>query len=139
MNNDIRWKQRFQNLENAYAVFLRRIAEYEEFPGKEAYQMALIQGFEIVFELSWKTIKDYLENDGYDEVKNGKHAIREAFKAELISDAETWMKALERRNATSHIYNAEVLNETTVFIHDSFYPALRTLFLKLKGYRDSVV
>ena len=137
MNNDVRWKQRFQNFENAYAVFLRRIAEYEEFPGKEAYQMALIQGFELVLELAWKTMKDYLENDGYDDVKNGKHAIREAFKAELISDAEMWMKALEQRNATSHIYSADILHTTTIFIHDAFYPVLRTLFFKLQSYRDA--
>lgn len=137
MNNDIRWKQRFQNLENAYAVFLRRIDEYEEFPGKEAYQMALIQGFEIVFELSWKTVKDYLENEGYDDVETSKKVIRRAFSAQLISEAEIWMKALELRNGTSHIYNAEVLQETTGFIHNDFYPALRTLFVKLKGYRDS--
>ncbi len=138
MNNDIRWLQRFQNFEHAYEVFLRRIHEYEQFPDKEAYQMALVQGFEIAIELAWKTIKDYLENEGYDNVRNGKQAIRQAFQDELITDAETWMAALERRNLTSHIYNANILYATIRFIHDEFFPLLRDLFFKLQGHKDAL-
>ena len=138
MNNDIRWLQRFQNFEHAYEVFLRRINEYEQFPDEEAYQMALVQGFEIAIELAWKTIKDYLENEGYDNVRNGKQAIRQAFQDELITDAETWMAALEKRNETSHIYDANILCAAVSFIHDEFFPVLRDVFFKLKEYRDSV-
>lgn len=137
MNNDIRWQQRFQNFESAYALFLRRVDEYEQFPDKEAYQMALIQGFEIIIELAWKTLKDYLENEGYD-IKNGKQAIRQAFQDELIRDAETWMKALEQRNITSHTYNAAVLLATVSFIHAAFFPVLRDLFFTLKAIQDEL-
>ena len=137
MNNEQRWKQRFQNFENAYNVFLHRIEEYGQFPHKEAYQMALVQGFEIVIELAWNTIKDYLENEGYDNVKNGKQAIRQAFRDELIHDAETWMMALEKRNLTGHTYNTKILEETLAFIHDEFYPVLCELFFKLKKYDGS--
>jgi hypothetical protein len=49
----------------------------------------------VVIELAWKTLKDYLENEGYDAVKNGKHAIRVAFQDEIITDAENWMEALQ--------------------------------------------
>lgn len=137
MNNEQRWKQRFQNFENAYNVFLRRIEEYKQFPDKEAYQMALVQGFEIVIELAWNTIKDYLENEGYDNVKNGKQAIRQAFRDELIHDAETWMMALEKRNLTRHTYNTIILEETLAFIYNEFYPVLCELFFKLKKYDGS--
>lgn len=137
MNNEQRWKQRFQNFENAYNVFLRRIEEYKQFPDKEAYQMALVQGFEIVIELAWNTIKDYLENEGYDNVKNGKQAIRQAFRDELIHDAETWMMALEKRNLTRHTYNTIILEETLAFIYNEFYPVLCELFFKLKKYAGS--
>ncbi len=138
MNNDQRWLQRFQNFENAYALFLRRIDEYEQFPGKEAYQMALVQGFEIVIELAWKTIKDYLENEGYDNVKNAKQTIRQAFQDELIHDAEAWMTALEKRNLTRHTYNPDILHETVGFIHDEFFPVLRDCFFKLKDNKDAL-
>ncbi|MFH1405204.1 MAG: nucleotidyltransferase substrate binding protein [Patescibacteria group bacterium] len=62
MNNELRWKQRFQNFEKAFAVFQRRIDEYEVHTDEEAYQMALVQGYEIIIELAWKVMKDYLEN-----------------------------------------------------------------------------
>lgn len=136
MNDELRWKQRFQNLKNAYEVFQRRITEYEKFPDSEAYQMALVQGYEIVLELAWKTMKDYLENEGYTDVNNGKQAIRSAFQDGLIEDAETWMEALEKRNLTSHTYDMEILKETLGFIHCDFYQILTALYSALTA-KDS--
>ena len=139
MNNERRWLQRFENFGSAYAVFLRRIDEYEQFPDQESYQMALIQGFKIIIELSWKTMKDYLENEGYDDVKNAKQTIRQAFQDEMIRDAEAWMGALEKHNLTNHVYNPVILHETLAFIHARFYPALKELYFKLQAYRDALL
>ncbi|MBF0412104.1 MAG: nucleotidyltransferase substrate binding protein [Desulfamplus sp.] len=138
MNNEIRWKQRFQNFEKAYNTFNRMIDRYEKEPQDEAIQMALVQSFEFTFELAWNTMKDYLENDGYNEVKNGKHAIRVAFQDELIDDAETWMVALLKRNLTSHTYNNHILLETVVFIHDDFFPIVRDLYFKFKSKMETL-
>lgn len=138
MNNELRWQQRLQNFGNAYAVFVRRIEENEQFPDKEAYQMALVQGFEMAVELAWKTLKDYLENEGYDHIGNGKQAIRQAFQDGIVTEAETWMAALEMRNLTSHTYNAAVLLTTVRFISEEFFPVLRDLFFKLQGYKDDL-
>lgn len=132
MNNDLRWKQRFQNFEKAFIVFQRRADEYKNEPSSESHQMSLIQAFEIGLELSWKTLKDYLENEGYDNVKNSKQAIRQAFQDEIIHDAEIWMEALQKRNITSHTYNPEILIEVVEFIADRFYPIVRDLYHKLK-------
>ena len=46
-----------------------------------------IQSFEIIFELSWKTLKDYLEDQGVDCGSLPKNIIRKSFEAELISSA----------------------------------------------------
>jgi hypothetical protein len=59
-----------------------------------------------------------LENEGYDAVKNGKHAIRVAFQDEIITDAENWMEALKKRNLTSHTYNESVYRYSLV--HHSY-------------------
>ncbi|MBW2100537.1 MAG: nucleotidyltransferase substrate binding protein [Deltaproteobacteria bacterium] len=131
MNNDLRWKQRFQNFEKAFAVFQRRIDEYEVHTDEEAYQMALVQGYEIIIELAWKVMKDYLENDGFD-VKNGKQAIRQAFQNELIRDGEIWLQALDNRNLTSHTYDDEVLETNVAFISEQFYPLVRDFYFDLK-------
>jgi len=132
MNNEARWKQRFQNFEKAFVVFQRRIDEYTHEPDSESHQMSLIHAFEILIELSWKTLKDYLENEGYDGVKNSKHAIRKAFEDEIIHDAESWMEALEKRNLTTHTYNPEILIEAVEFIAQIYYPIVRDLYHNLK-------
>ena len=136
MNNDLRWKQRFQNFEKSLNVFQRRVDECVANPKGseyyEAFHMALIQSFEILIELSWKTLKDYLENEGYDDVQNGKKTIRQAFRDEIIRDGETWMEALEKRNLTSHTYQDEILEEMTAFIIEDFTPLVWDLYHQLK-------
>ena len=134
MNNDQRWRQRFQNFSNAYQTFCRVLERYEGNQEDEITQMALIQAFEFTFELAWNTMKDYLENEGYDQVKNSKQTIRTAFQAELISDAETWMGAIEKRNLASHAYNSVILGETIAFIHKEFSLIVKKLHEDLKKH-----
>ena len=85
----------------------------------EIEKIALIQVFEFTFELAWKTLKDYLDQSGYDH-HSPKNVIRQAFKSEYISDGELWMEALRTRNMTSHAYDQAVLEETIVFIFNDF-------------------
>ncbi len=132
MNNDIRWKQRFQNFERAFTVFQRRVDECNQF-NEEVYQMALIQAFEVVQELSWKVLKDYLENEGYDKVSNSRQVFRTAFQEEIITeDAEIWMSSIKNRNLTSHTYDEDTADEILNFILNDFYPVVRNLYHKLK-------
>jgi len=131
MNNEMRWKQRFQNFQKAFAVFQRRIDEHEIHRDEEAYQMALVQGYEIIIELAWKVMKDYLENDGFD-IKNGKQAIRQAFQNEMIHSGEIWLQALDNRNVTSHTYDGKILEINVVFISEKFYPLVRDFYFDLK-------
>ena len=141
MTNLRRWKQRFQNFEKALVVFQDRCTDVGENPhGTKYYEtcrMALIQAFEIILELSWKTLKDYLEAQGYTEVQNGKRAIRQAFQDGLIDDGELWLKALDIRNITSHTYDMNMLEDGIDFIIVSFQPALICLKNKLAAELDS--
>ncbi len=57
----IRWQQRFQNLTKAFNQLERGLAI--EHPS-DIEQQGIIQSFEFSFELSWKTLKDYLEAQG---------------------------------------------------------------------------
>lgn len=131
MNNPIRWKQRFQNFEKALTVFKDRCSDVDDHPKGskyyDAFQMALVQAFEILIELSWKVLKDYLENEGYTEVQTGKRAFRQAFQDGIIENGEVWLKALEIRNSTSHIYDVALLEELNVFVVESFLPEVKKL------------
>lgn len=133
MNNEIRWQQRFQNFENAFNTLTRIINRYESTPDDEVVKMALVQAFEFSYELAWNCMKDFLENEGFTEVKNSKQAIRTAFQAELILDAEGWMTAIQKRNLASHSYNDIILEETVEYIKDEFYPIVSKLYQDLKN------
>ena len=134
MNNPARWKQRFENFEKAFAVFQRIINEYHKNTEQEVHQMALVQSFEVTHELSWKALKDYLENQGYDDVKNARQTIKRAFQEEIIThDAEVWMDSIQHRNRTSHIYDGEALGEILAFIDNAFKPSVIDLYHKLKS------
>ena len=76
----------------------------------ELYLDATIKRFEFCFELSWKLMRTFLEYEGL-EVNSPRSAIRQAFQAELIDDAETWLDMLEKRNLSSHTYDAETAEE----------------------------
>ena len=132
MNNDIRCKQRFQNFQNAFSVFNRRIDGYKLDRTKEAEQMALIQSFEIIFELAWKVLKDYLESEGLNDAATPKKAIRHAFQVNLITDAETWLKSLENINLTTHTYNQETARQLLQFIEEKFYVIMSDLHSRLE-------
>jgi len=80
---DIRWKQRFDNLQSAYQRLQHAVQANAQTPNNDLIQMALIKAFEMTFELSWKTMKDYLKYNGID-VKLPREIIKQAF-ANLIS------------------------------------------------------
>jgi nucleotidyltransferase substrate binding protein (TIGR01987 family) len=133
MENDLRWVQRFQNFDDAFQTFGRVFERYQTVPEDDIIQIALIQAFEFTFEIAWKTMKDFLEYEGYSGVGNSKQTVRFAFQAGLITDAEGWMAAIARRNMTSHVYNAVVLQETIDFIRDEFKPLVQALHSELKA------
>ncbi len=135
MYTNIRWQQRFQNFEKAHSVFQRRIKEFRNESQNEAYQMALIQAFEVVVELSWKTLKDYLANEGA-PVNSPKEVIRQAFQFDIIDKGEDWMEALAKRNLTTHTYDEAIFNEVIDFIDNKFTSIVEKLFLDLKQEID---
>ena len=131
-NKDIRWKQRFVNFEKAFKL-LERTLKLET--PSEAEKGGIIQFYEVAFELSWKLIKDYLESLGFD-VKSPRAAIKQAFQTDIINDGESWMKALEDRNLTSHTYNEDTANLIVDNIKKKYYFLLNDLYLFLKKQNE---
>ena len=131
-NKEIRWKQRFVNFEKAFKL-LERTLKLET--PSEAEKGGIIQFYEVAFELSWKLIKDYLESLGFD-VKSPRAAIKQAFQTDIINDGESWMKALEDRNLTSHTYNEDTANLIVDNIKKKYYFLLNDLYLFLKKQNE---
>lgn len=123
MNNPLRWRQRFENFEKAF-VKLEMVVGRADLKTDEVCKMALVQAFEFTFEIAWKTMKDYLEEEGF-ELNSPKETLRQAFQSRLITDGEVWLEALKRRNNTVHNYDSVMLEETVTFIVASFVPQAR--------------
>jgi len=124
----IRWRQRFDNFENAYEL-LEKYVDLE-MPG-ELERAGVIQFFEMAFELAWKVMKDYLEAQGF-QVKSPKETIKQAFQSELLKDGQAWIDALEDRNLTVHTYDESTAIEIAQRIKASYFPALQQFYQFMK-------
>jgi nucleotidyltransferase substrate binding protein (TIGR01987 family) len=127
-NNDVRWKRRFSNFEKAY-LLLERAMDIAELSKVE--RAGLIQFFEMAFELAWKLMKDYLEEEGF-TVKTPRDAIKQALQADIIKDGHNWMDALNDRNLTTHTYEEETAIEVAKKIKEDYAVLLKELYLYFK-------
>lgn len=131
MTQDIRWKQRFQHFSSSLAWLGKAVNRSDlDVIG----QAGAIQFFEMCFELSWKLLKDYLEYQGYTDVASPRAAIKQAFNVGLIADGHEWMKLLNDRNMTSHVYDEETATNIYQLIGAKYYP----MFLTLKNKFDDL-
>jgi len=127
VEKDVRWRQRFSNLLKATA----QLTEFIEKGELNKFEVqGLIQCFEYTFELAWKTMKDYLEQEGFD-VKTPRSTIKTAFQIQLIEDGHTWIDALEKRNLMAHTYDEKRAMEAEVLIRTKYYRIIKDLCAKL--------
>lgn len=120
---DVRWKQRYSNFCKATA----QLSEFVELPQLNKFELqGFIQCFEYTFELAWKTMKDFLESEGF-EVNSPRTAIQTAFQTQLVTDGHLWLDALSKRNLMAHTYDEARAKEAEQLIRQTYYPAIRTL------------
>lgn len=70
---------------------------------------ASIQRFEFTFELCWKTMQEYIKDQGFD-CKSPKSCVRKAAALDLIKNPENWLEFLQSRNLIAHTYNEKLAN-----------------------------
>ena len=124
---DIRWKQRVDNFDRAF-VLLREVNDRGVGTLSQLEKEGAIQRFEFAFELAWKTIKDYLEQDGI-VVKPAtpRNVIKEAFAASLIDDGQVWIDMMLHRNLLSHTYNSKTFDEVLKVVSERYFEAFDQL------------
>jgi nucleotidyltransferase substrate binding protein (TIGR01987 family) len=133
-NQDIRWKQRFENFQKALAQLSKAMALTSIRPLSELEKQGMIQAFEYSYELAWNTLKDYLNYQGITNLIGSRDTIREAFNRDLITDGEGWMGMLIDRNKTSHTYNEETAEEIYGNIVNKHFNLLLKLKLKMESF-----
>ena len=125
---DVRWRQRFQNYQQALSRLTEAVALSRQRPLSDLEQQGLVQVFEFTHELAWSVLKDYLEEQGFVDIIGSKNATREAFKNGLLDDGDSWMEMIRARNLTSHTYNEALAEE--IFAAIPAYRELMAAWLK---------
>ena len=110
MNDGVDIMNKFQIKLNNYKNALSRLHEAieEEKASKSlAVRDGAIQRFEFTSELAWKTVREYLLSEGVTDINSPKKVMREAYNNDLIENTEGWLRILDDRNLTSHVYDDE--------------------------------
>lgn len=131
MEEDIRWKQRFEN-------YLKALGQLQKFIAKgnlnELEEQGLIQAFEFTHELAWNVMKDYFEYQGNTAITGSRDATREAFQKGLIQDGAQWMEMIKSRNQSTHTYNESTANEIRDRILNYYYDLFVSFKDKMKAF-----
>lgn len=136
MEKDIRWIQRLTNFSRALSQLEAAVELAHQRPLSELEQQGLIQSFEYTHELSWNVLRDYLKDQGEQQLHGLKDTVRVAFSVGLIRDGETWMEMIRDRNHSSHTYNLEIANAIVSRVVDSYIESFRELDTTFRGLAD---
>lgn len=123
--DDIRWKQRFQNFQNAYTQLHQAVSKFGALSVLE--KEGMVQRFEYTFELAWKTLKDFLEDKNID-AKYPREVIKKAFEYEIIKDGEIWLEMMEQRNLMAHTYSEEIFKKVIQLINEKYFKAISQVY-----------
>ncbi|MCR9082894.1 MAG: nucleotidyltransferase substrate binding protein [Cyclobacteriaceae bacterium] len=132
-NEDIRWKQRFSNFSKA----MRHLENALQISEPDMVQKAgIIQFFEMSFELAWNMVKDYLEEQGFVDIRSPRGALKKAFEVNLLDNGHDWMDLLQDRNLTAHTYDEQKATEMEKLIQKKYFPILKNLQINFKRKID---
>lgn len=105
-----RLHEKYEQFEAAVSRLREALEDYRSTP-LSSIRDGVIQRFEFCAELAWKTMREYLLDQGYTEINSPKAVIRQAFAYGMIEDAEGWVRLMNDRNLTSHVYDEKTAEE----------------------------
>lgn len=130
---DLRWKQRFANFSKA----MNHLENALQIPEPDIVQKAgIIQFFEMSFELAWNMVKDYLDEQGFVDIKSPRGALKKAFEMNILENGHDWMDLLQDRNLTAHTYDEQKASHMEKLIKDKYFPILKDLLDSFKLKHD---
>src|SRR3972149_868727 len=98
--NDKRFESALKNLSKALAALERSATT----PIQEPRDLSdIIKDFEIFYELSWKTLRKYLEKQGQ-TAQTARQSFSVAYQAGLIANENVWLEIIDDRTKTVHMY-----------------------------------
>lgn len=131
------------SLRDALASLNRALTRWQA-TGRQDEELrdACIQRFEYTFELSWKMLQRRLELDLADahsvDAMSFRDLMRSGGERGLVRDVDAWMVFRDKRNITSHTYNAAKAADVAAVI-PTFAEHAQDLLVRLlvKGESDA--
>lgn len=130
-----RLTERIENFNNAFNLYSNMQKNYITDKKNDSNRLALTQSFEIIFELGWKILKDYLYTKDV-EVFTPRDAIKSAFQANILPSAQIWIDMAKDRNASSHEYNMDKIDLILERISTVYFEELCRFYGDLKNINE---
>lgn len=105
-----KFKTKLNNFKNAISRLEESILDFNK-TNMLSVRDGVIQRFEFTTDLAWKTVYEYLLEQGFVNINTPKMIISKAYSANIIDDEKGWIDILNDRNVTSHIYDETEANE----------------------------
>jgi nucleotidyltransferase substrate binding protein (TIGR01987 family) len=132
MDEDIRWRQRFNNYKKAFSHLDAAVNEAKTRGLNDLEQQGLVKAFELTFELAWNVMKDFLTMQGITGIIGSKDSVRNAFKAGIIADGLIWMRMINDRNQSTHIYDEPTKDSLVKSIVEEYHTELAAFAAKME-------
>lgn len=122
---------KYINLKKAY-IKLKEVSDIYD-GQNDIIRDSLIQRFEFTYELTHKTLREFMKYLGVTLENSFPRTIfKKAYVNNLISDDKTWINLLEDRNSTSHIYSEDMAKEIADRIISDYVSAIGELIDNLE-------
>ena len=109
---------------------IKRLEEVLKLKKTKITRDSAIKRFEICFDLSWKAIKNYARYQRV-ECNSPRECIKTAFQLKLIDYDENWLKIVDDRNLTVHIYREQYADQVYSRLKDHL-KLFQKLYFKMK-------
>ncbi|MBR1743911.1 MAG: HI0074 family nucleotidyltransferase substrate-binding subunit [Lachnospiraceae bacterium] len=124
--------RKFEQMKSLFNTMSR---VYKKSSDSEMYVSGLTADFDRLFELGWKTVKEYLKSEGFSSAKSGspKQILKLAYQQELIKNEEIWLEMLDDRNDDTHLYNESAARSYAARIERDYLPVIDAFITDLKA------
>lgn len=126
-----KFEGKYKNLINAVTRLEESISDYEK-SNMDSVRDGVIKRFEFCTELSWKTLREYLIDQGYTEINSPRAVMKAAFTDKIIDDEIAWLDIINARNLTAHIYDEQTAQTIYANISTTYIKLFRKLIQSLK-------
>lgn len=99
---------KFQALTNQFQNSVERFKEVLSVSKTDITRDSAIKRFELCMDLCWKTVKTFLEDKNGIVCASPKECFRQAYQQGIIEYDQDWIKFVDMRNETVHIYKEEL-------------------------------